>query len=127
MLKDTPLWAVVSVKDLAQAKKFYGEMLGLTMMSEEMPGGLLFSCGEGTGLVVYEKPTMSPSDNTVAGWNVKDLATEMTKLRAKGVTFEEYDIPEMKLKTENGVATFGEYKSAWLKDPDGNIFAINQM
>lgn len=127
MLKDTPLWAVVSVKDLGQAKKFYGETLGLAIMNEEMPGGLLFTCGEGTGLVVYEKPNMTPSNNTLAGWNVKDLEAEMTELRAKGLTFEEYDIPEMGLKTENGIATMEGSKSCWFKDADGNIFSINQM
>lgn len=125
MLHQSPLWAVVSVTDMERAKKFYEKTLGLSVINDGVPGTLLFGCADGTGLVVYEKPYMIPSDNTVAGWNVKDLESEMNELRAKGLTFEEYDMPD--LKTENGIATFGSVKSAWFKDPDGNIFAINQM
>lgn len=85
----------------------------------------MFRCTEGTGLAVYEKPDMHPSENTVAGWNVKDLKAEMEVLRDEGVQFEEYDLPG--LKTKHGIATIGPIQSAWFKDPDGNIFAINQM
>ncbi len=125
MLMNAPLWAVVPATNLERARKFYTETIGLNVINDQVPGTLLFGCADGTGLVVYEKPGMTPSENTVAGWNVKDLASEMNELRAKGVTFEEYNMPGM--KTENGVATFGTAKSAWFKDPDGNIFAINQM
>lgn len=125
MLHKAPLWAVVAVTDMERAKKFYTKTVGISVTNDEVPGTLLFGCADGTGLVVYEKPGMIPSDNTVAGWNVSDLDAEINELRAKGLTFEDYDAPD--LKTENGVATFGTVKSAWFKDPDGNIFAINQM
>lgn len=137
MLSQSPLWAIVAARDFARAKKFYAETVGLALADESVPasdavpGTALFRCADGTGLVVYEKPDMMPSDNTVAGWNVSDLEAEMRELRAQGVTFEDYDTPD--LKTENGIATFGTasdagtVKSAWFKDPDGNILAINQM
>ena len=47
------------------------------------------------------------------------------KLKEKGVQFEDYDLPH--IKTINYIATSGEYKSAWFKDSEGNILAINQM
>jgi hypothetical protein len=51
----------------------------------------------------------------------------MADIRAKGVVFEEYDIPEMGLKTVNGVAERGGSKSAWFKDSEGNILNLVAM
>ena len=61
---------------------------------------------------------------TGATFSVKDLAKEMEDLREKGVRFEEYDLPG--IKTVDGVATMGEHKGAWFKDPSGNILALHQ-
>jgi hypothetical protein len=57
---------------------------------------------------------------------VDDLNKVMAHLRSKGVKFEEYNIPEMGLKTVNGVATIGKDRGAWFKDPDGNILSVFQ-
>jgi hypothetical protein len=57
---------------------------------------------------------------------IDDLNKVMAHLRSKGVKFEEYDIPEMGLKTVNGVAMIGNNRGAWFKDPDGNILSLIQ-
>jgi hypothetical protein len=56
---------------------------------------------------------------------VKDVEAAVADLRAKGVTFEEYDMPG--LKTVDGIAGLGEERVAWFKDPEGNILSLAQI
>ncbi len=124
MLSDAQVCPTLSVSDLGRAKKFYEEVLRLRRIDEEMTGSeTMYECGMGTRLMIFETKT-KPGNDTAAGFMVKDLAAEMTDLKSRGVVFEEYDFPG--LKTVDGVATFGDVKGAWFKDPDGNILAISQ-
>jgi catechol 2,3-dioxygenase-like lactoylglutathione lyase family enzyme len=75
-----------------------------------------------TKLGVYESKTAGQSKHTLASFVVDDVRSVVDELKAKGVTFEEYDMPGM--KTEDGVAAMGDTRAAWLKDPDGNILEI---
>lgn len=124
MLSQSRAVAILPGKDLNKSKEFYTNTLGLKLEGE-FPGVVMFSAGEGSRVVVYEKPDGTKAEHTVLGFDVEDLAMEMAALRDKGVAFEEYDLPN--LKTVEGVADFGPVKSAWFKDPDGNIIALNQM
>jgi len=112
----------IPVADLERAKKWYSEKLGLTPKEERMDG-VLFVSGS-TQFLIY--PTsFTGAQHTLGGFEVNDLDKVMTELKSKGVKFEEYDLPG--LKTENGVAHFGETdKGAWFKDSEGNILAVVQ-
>lgn len=124
MLNTMPVSAVLPAMDLTRAKDFYETKLGLTAtpMGEQT---VIFMAGEGTKLVVYLKPEGTKAEHTVAGFNVTDLAQLVKDLEAKGVKFEDYDMPG--LKTVDHIADFGPIKSAWFKDTEGNILALNQM
>jgi catechol 2,3-dioxygenase-like lactoylglutathione lyase family enzyme len=125
MLGDSPLAAILPVVDLERAKRFYGETLGLKQLEELETGEVLYQAGAGTMLSIYRRgPTKA--DHTAVGFLVKDLNKVMAQMRSKGIVFDDYDIPEMGLKTVNGVATFGNDKGAWFKDPDGNILSLFQ-
>jgi len=124
-LADAPVNANIPVLDMDRAKKFYQEKLGLKPFAEEIPGGVGFEAGKGTMLFLYQRGP-SKAEHTLASWMVDDLAAEMKALRDKGITFEEYNIPEMGIKTDNGVATWGDMKSAWFKDSEGNILSLAQ-
>ena len=79
-------------------------------------------------LRIYERPPgYTPAEYTVVGFLVEDLEEEMSELRHRGVTFEEYDLPH--LKTENGVYIDEQRgaRGAWIRDPDGNILALTQL
>lgn len=119
--------ATLVVTDLERAKEFYGEVLGLEELGQIAPGesGTAYKCGHGTYLYIYERPTPSGSTATACAFGVDDVEGTVDALRAKGIEFEEYDIPEMGLKTIDGVATQGPVKTAWLIDPFGNILAID--
>ncbi|HEY5574943.1 MAG TPA: VOC family protein [Anaerolineales bacterium] len=132
MLGDAPVYAVLPCVDLEGARKFYGEVLGLKQVDlpgaseEEAAGNALFQCGEGTRLLIYQRPTPTRADHTAAGWLVEDVEAVVDALMAHGVRMEVYDMPDVEFD-EKGIARFGNRSGAWFKDPEGNILAINQM
>ncbi len=128
MLANVPVCATLPTSDLNRARGFYVEMLGLVEGPMSVEGGAFFAAGGGTMIRVYERPPgYAPAEYTVLGFLVEDLEQEMSDLRRRGVTFEEYDLPH--LKTEDGVYTDRHRgaKGAWIKDPDGNILALTQL
>ena len=130
-LAETMVCGVVRAESYERAKKFYSEVLGLKQ-AQEFPGaagGGMFEAGGGTMLMVYENPGLKAPENTTLGFGVSADRFDaiMDDLRSNGVTFEDYDIPEMGLKTVDGVAEMDGMKSAWFKDSEGNILNIVVM
>jgi catechol 2,3-dioxygenase-like lactoylglutathione lyase family enzyme len=113
--------AMLAVKDLARARKFYEETLGLTPVSGEDEEFVVFKSGDST-LNVYRSQYAGTNEATAVTWNVDDVDVEVRELREKGVSFEHYDLPEIKRAGDVHVA--GDTKVAWFKDPDGNILSI---
>jgi catechol 2,3-dioxygenase-like lactoylglutathione lyase family enzyme len=124
MLSKSPVSATIPFRGLRSARTFYSGKLGLRLTSGSVKEGYLaYRAGKGTALLLFESSSRKKSDNTAATFEVDSLAREMTRLRKKGVVFEEYDLPG--IKTVDGVAE-GMGKIAWLKDPDGNVLALHQ-
>lgn len=125
MLGDNEVCAVLAVKDMAAAAKFYGETLGLES-DMESPGGTYYKSGNG-GVFVYASEFAGSNKATAAAWQVKDVEGLAAELKGKGVTFEHYDdIPGA--TREGDVHIMGDLRAAWFKDPDGNILNIvNQV
>ena len=122
MLADAPLTAVIPASDIERAKHFYGDTLGLKLIDDRKEV-VLFESGD-TRFHVYRTPSGGQAAHTLAGWTVEDLDAEMTELRGRGVTFEEYDLPG--LKTVNGVVEDSGMRGAWFKDSEGNILSVVQ-
>jgi hypothetical protein len=97
--------------------------VGLTP-KEEYAGGVIYECGHGSWVFLYPSPGAGTSNASTAFWAVADVEAEVAALRARGVVFEEYDLPG--LKTEHGIATGGGAQTAWFKDTEGNILAVSQ-
>ena len=123
MLQDSPMFAYIPAKDVSRARKFYEEKLGFTPRREEA-GGVVYEFRDHTACFLYPTPNAGTSRASQAFWQVEDVVREVAELKARGVTFEEYDMPGM--KTENGIATAGGAKAAWFKDTEGNILAVVQ-
>jgi catechol 2,3-dioxygenase-like lactoylglutathione lyase family enzyme len=97
MLTDARITAIVPTTDLARAKTFYGETLGLTDSGASAPGPqVIYRCGGGTLLEVYERPTAGDAQHTLASWEVDDVRGAVDGLRSRGVPFEDYNLPEFK-------------------------------
>jgi catechol 2,3-dioxygenase-like lactoylglutathione lyase family enzyme len=126
MLTEARITAIVPTTDLARAREFYGDTLGLRDVDAPAPGPqVIYRCGGGTLLEVYERPTAGDAQHTLASWEVGDVRAAVGELRGRGIEFEEYDLPEF--KTEDGVATAGDFQAAWFRDPDGNILCIHSQ
>ena len=124
MLADAQIMAIVPTTDLARAKAFYGQVLGLADANVPTPGPqVVYRCGGNTLLEVYERPTAGDAQHTLASWEVSDLRAAVDQLRTRGVRFEEYDLPGV--KTEDGISATGDLREAWFRDPDGNILRIH--
>ncbi|MGI5457136.1 VOC family protein [Streptomyces sp. CA-249302] len=123
MLADTPLNAVIPASDLGRAKRFYGDTLGLKLILDGSDFAV-FESGD-SQFSLYSTPSGGRAAHTLATWLVGDLDAEMTDLRGRGVTFEDYDQPG--LKTVNGVAEDPGMRAAWFKDSEGNILCVTQQ
>ncbi len=82
-----------------------------------------FGAGSGSQISVFKRPPVERG-HTMAHFEVGDIDAEVAAIRSRGGVFEEYDLPY--LKTVNGVAQTGPSRSAWLKDPDGNVLGLRQ-
>ena len=123
MLKNARIVPYIPVANVARARTFYEEKIGL-VAKEEYAGGVVYECGDGSWVFMYPSAGAGTSRASTAFWAVDDVIAEVAALRKKGVVFEEYDMPG--LKTVNGIATGGGAKTAWFKDTEGNILAISQ-
>jgi predicted enzyme related to lactoylglutathione lyase len=124
MLQTAPMYAYLPVKDLARAKAFYERKVGLAP-KEERAGGVVFEFGDHTACFMYQTPFAGTSQASQAFWEVADIEREVAELKARGVTFEHYDVPGMD-SSGGDIATGGGAKAAWFKDSEGNILALIQ-
>jgi catechol 2,3-dioxygenase-like lactoylglutathione lyase family enzyme len=130
MLKEGKVATRLPVQDLARARKFYADRLGL-VPAEEREGGLRY-VGAAGEFALFESAGASSGDHTQMAWEVEDIEATVTELRSRGVRFEEYDFPG--LETVDGIATIeGNYPSkgsgergAWFRDSEGNLLGIGQ-
>ena len=130
MLKDARVATRLPAQDLERARRFYAEKLGLEP-SEERPGGLLYRAGS-CEFGVFQSAGAAPGSFTQMGWEVDDIEATVAELRARGVVFEQVDLPG--LRTVDGIAEIaGNYPSkgtgeraAWFRDSEGNMLGIGQ-
>ena len=122
MLTTAPIRAYIPVSNLQRARRFYEKTVGLEP-GEEYGGGVIYRCG-GVEVFMYPTPNAGTSKASQAFWQVNDIEAEVAELRARGVVFEEYDMPGIKMR--NSIATGGGAKTAWFKDSEGNIMAVSQ-
>lgn len=122
MLGDKTASAVLAVKDLDAAKKFYAQTVGLKEGKSADEGGALFMSGQ-TPVFIYPSQYAGTNQATALTWAVGgDFDKIVDDLKGKGVSFEHYDIPGM---TQDGdVHKMGDLRSVWFKDPSGNILNI---
>lgn len=109
-----------SVKDLDEAKKFYGQMLGLSV--SESDEGLILQTKGGIDVFIYQKPDHTPATFTVLNFIVDDVDRAVNELTKLGIRFQIYDKGD--LKTDDRGVFQGKPKIAWFKDPAGNFLSI---
>jgi catechol 2,3-dioxygenase-like lactoylglutathione lyase family enzyme len=131
MLAGSGVATRLPARDLERARAFYAEKLGLEPI-EERPGGLRYRCARGE-FALFQSSGAPSGSRTQMAFEVDDLPAAVSQLKARGVVFEDYDLPG--LTTVDGIAEVaGNYPSkggvgeraAWFKDSEGNLLAIGQ-
>jgi catechol 2,3-dioxygenase-like lactoylglutathione lyase family enzyme len=131
-LIDSKVATRLPAQDLDRARAFYAERLGLEPV-DERPGGLLYRVAGGSEFVLFASAGAASGDHTQMAFEVADLQATVAALRARGVVFEEYDLPGM--RTQDGIADIeGNYPSkgargergAWFRDSEGNLLGVGQ-
>jgi len=122
MLSDKNAVANIAVKDLETAKRFYQDALGLQLIDSNTQEVIVFKSGNSM-IIVYKSQYAGTNKATAMTWTVGDNIEEVVQaLKAKGITFEHYNLPNITL--EDDIHVYGEMKVAWFKDPDGNILNL---
>jgi catechol 2,3-dioxygenase-like lactoylglutathione lyase family enzyme len=131
-LSDSKVATRLPAQDLDRARAWYAEKLGLEP-SDERPGGLLYRMAGGE-FVLFASSGGASGDHTQMAFEVADIEATVAELRARGVVFEEYDVPGM--TTRGGIADIeGNYPSkgargergAWFRDCEGNMLGVGQL
>jgi predicted enzyme related to lactoylglutathione lyase len=123
MLQDSAMYAYIPARDMARARTFYEEKVGLKA-GQQTNGGVVYEFGKGTAAFLYPTPNAGTSQASQAFWSVADVDREIEALKARGVVFEDYDMPGE--RSPAGAVTAGGAKAAWFKDSEGNIMALIQ-
>ena len=126
MFRDTKAFSSFAVDDLARAKEFYGETLGLDVV--ETPEGLELHIAGSAPVFVYPSSTYTAPKHTVLNFPVDDIDAAVDELTARGVRMEQYDLPELKTD-ERGIfrGDSGPKAIAWFKDPADHVLSVLQL
>lgn len=124
ILTDTTVFSSFAVKDVATARRFYGETLGLDVREDREMGIMEIHGTGGSPVFVYPKPDHKPAVFTVLNFRVKDLDSTVDGLTAAGVQLEHYDGQNGPKTDAKGISRDAENAMAWFKDPFGNVLAV---
>jgi catechol 2,3-dioxygenase-like lactoylglutathione lyase family enzyme len=119
----TEATCILPVKDMARARRFYEQQLGLTVIGDKPDGKFVYRCG-GTEIALFPKPEGTQATHTAISFRVDDIGQAVALLRSRGVKFADYDLPG--LKTVDSVCVLGSEKAAWFEDPEGNILCLHE-
>jgi catechol 2,3-dioxygenase-like lactoylglutathione lyase family enzyme len=122
MLSDYRVHATLPTQDVDALRRFYEGVLGFEPHAIRS-NAVAYRAGEGSLFVITRSGGSASGSHTQMGFTVADLATVVSDLRARGVVFEEYEMP----KTIDGIADMPAGKAAWFKDPDGNLIGLAQF
>lgn len=120
VFKNTKAFSSFSVKDLEEAKKFYGQTLGLEISESEE--GLNLQLKGGNDVFIYPKPDHTPATFTILNFIVDDVERTVDELIKLGIRFQIYN--KGQLKTDDKGILHGKPNIAWFKDPAGNFISI---
>jgi catechol 2,3-dioxygenase-like lactoylglutathione lyase family enzyme len=124
VLADAKATSGFAVPDTDEAKRFYGETLGLEVAVMDEENGVMALKLTGGDVLVYRKPDFAPATYTVLNFEVDDVDAAVDELSSRGIGFERYDGFD---QDEKGIMRSAGPHIAWFKDPAGNILAVLQQ
>jgi predicted enzyme related to lactoylglutathione lyase len=126
MLEHSKAYNGFAVNDIAKAKEFYGEKLGLKVTTIDEEEGLMeLHLNSDRPTIFYLKPDLKPANNTILNFPVDDIDEAVDSLVERGVEFEKYDeFPQDDKGIMRGLAAGRGPDIVWFKDPAGNILSV---
>lgn len=122
-LAATTVSCILPVKDMARARRFYEEGLGLVPAGAKPDGKFVYRVGA-TEIALFPRPEGTLATHTALSFRVADIGAAVADLKARGIVFADYDLPG--LKTVEHVCVLGVEKAAWFSDPEGNILCLHE-
>jgi catechol 2,3-dioxygenase-like lactoylglutathione lyase family enzyme len=123
MLNTAKLICFAATTHPEEARTFYADTLGLTLV-EESPFAIVFDAN-GTMLRIQKVRQLAPASHTALGWEVSDIRAAVRQLAERGVGAERFGGLE---QDELGLWTTPDgSKVAWFKDPDGNTVSLTEF
>jgi catechol 2,3-dioxygenase-like lactoylglutathione lyase family enzyme len=122
-LTQSQVTCMLPVKDLARARRFYEQQLGLEPLGAKPDGKFVYRCGA-TEVALFPKPEGTKAQHTALSFQVADIGRAIAELKDRGVRFADYDLPGF--KTVEHVCVLGSEKAAWFEDPEGNILCLHE-
>lgn len=116
----------IPAQDVARARKFYEETFDLEPTQVMPDGSAMYEWDAGTGFFVFPSMGKASGDHTQMGMMVDDVDKAVDLMIERGVTFEQYDFPEMKTD-KRGIADMGGERGAFFKDTEGNLIAVSEL
>jgi catechol 2,3-dioxygenase-like lactoylglutathione lyase family enzyme len=121
MLSSARINATLPAADIERARRFYEGVLGF-VPADVQPQGVRYEAADGAHFLVFPSSGQASGSHTQVGFQVNDIAAEVSDLRSRGVVFEAYDMPTFDRQTM--IATFETVRSAWFKDTEGNLIGL---
>lgn len=122
-LATSSIATMLPVTDTGRAREFY-DRLGLPFQGTNDEGSLLYGLAGGMVLMLLPREAGTQNPSTALSWEVPDVAAEVRDLEARGVVFDDYDLPG--LTTVDHIAVTGDERAAWFRDPDGNVLCVHE-
>lgn len=123
MLADAAVTTMLPVIDMARARRFYEDSLGLVPGGFRPDGKFVYQVA-GSTLALFPKPEGTKAEHTAISFRVADIAAAIAALKRSGVVFEDYDLPDF--RTVDHVCVLGSEKAAWFKDTEGNYLCLHE-
>jgi len=124
MISNAQLTVVLPVVDVTRAAGFYRDQLGLKDLGEDTTGNHVLLTGTGTQIALMPAAEGAQSKHTVLSFEIENITRHIKDLEGRGVSFLDYDLPE--LKTTDHVAVMGVEEAAWFADTEGNILCLHE-
>ena len=122
MFANTKAFSGFAVDDMAKARAFYAETLGLKTSQEN--GLLTLHLAGDRPTLVYPRPGHTPAGYTILNFPVQDIEKAVDELVARGVEIERYEGFD---QDERGIFRGGGPLIAWFTDPAGNVLSVIQQ
>ncbi|MGY2743526.1 VOC family protein [Arthrobacter sp. UYCu723] len=121
---------ILPAKDGDRARSFYRDVLGVDLLTGPTDDPMVFGAAGGSSIALSEMPDRVPPPYPVGSFMVTGIEELVESLKARGATFQPLSAASfagVEGKAVGDVMDFGQAKSAFLKDPEGNLIALNEF